>query len=473
MERPPYIRGPFFGNTYMKQHYYAAIDLKSFYASVECVDRGLDPLTANLVVADFTRTDGTICLAVSPSLKALGLPGRCRLFEVKNKAQEYKAKTGTDLEYIVAPPRMQKYIDYSRKIYETIYTAFVSPEDILIYSIDEVFLDITSYLKFSKQTPISFTQNIVKSIFESTGLTATAGVGTNLYLAKIAMDILAKHSKPNSEGVRVAFLDEEKFKKELWRHTPLTDFWGIGHQTAKRLAKYNLLTFGDLARVALKDEEFFYKLFGVNAELFIDHLWGQEPTTMQDIKNYHAKSSSISRGQVLGQPAPISTARLLIAEMANALTITLAEKHLKTDLITLDLTYASHTTSHGSIRSINNSKESAPTSSSKNLINLTIKLFDKIVKPEQNVKRLNISYCNLIPTQNRKAPQGSHQQLNLLYPEPTSPAKNEYEQKQEQLSEAILSIQKRYGKNSILKAMNYEEGATARLRNHQIGGHHA
>jgi len=457
----------------MKQHYYAAIDLKSFYASVECVERGLDPLTTNLVVADFTRTDGTICLAVSPSLKALGLPGRCRLFEVKAKAQEYKQKTGAELEYIVAPPRMQRYIDYSRKIYETVYTAFVSPEDILIYSIDEVFLDITSYLKFSKQTPIGFTQDIVKNIFKSTGLTATAGVGTNLYLAKIAMDILAKHSKPNSEGARIAFLDEKKFKKELWEHTPLTDFWGIGRQTAKRLAKYNLLTFGDLARVALRDEGFFYKLFGINAELFIDHLWGQEPTTMQDIKNYHAKSSSISRGQVLGQSVPASTARLLVAEMADALTITLTEKHLKTDLITLNLTYTNRTTSHGSIRSTNSSKEPAPTSSSKNLINLTVKLFDIIMKPEQSVKRINISYCNLISTQNCKAPQESRQQLNLLYPESTSSAQNKYEQKQEQLSEAILNIQKRYGKNSILKAMNYEEGATTRLRNRQIGGHHA
>ena len=255
-----------------REKWFAAIDLKSFYASVECVERGLDPLTTNLVVADFTRTDGTICLAVSPSLKELGLPGRCRLFEVKEKAREYRYETGKELEYIVAPPQMKKYLEYSRKIYQKVFLEAVAEEDIFRYSIDEVFMDISSYLKYSEKTPEDFVRGILRQIYRKTRLTATAGVGTNLYLAKVGMDILAKKKKPDRYGARIAVLDEEKFKKELWGHKPLTDFWRIGRATARKLEKFNLYTMGDLARVAIKDEEFFYKMFGVDAELFIDHI---------------------------------------------------------------------------------------------------------------------------------------------------------------------------------------------------------
>ncbi len=427
--------------------FFAAIDLKSFYASVECVERGLDPLTTNLVVADFTRTDGTICLAVSPSLKKLGLGGRCRLFEVKEKAREYKYETGRDLEYIVAPPRMKKYLDYSNKIYRKCYLSFVAPDDIFRYSIDEVFIDITSYLKFSHKSPEEFTSDIVKKIYTTTGLTATAGIGTNLYLAKVAMDILAKHADPDKNGVRLASLDEQKFKNQLWSHKPLTDFWGIGRQTAKKLEKYNLTTFGSLARVALLDEEFFYKLFGINAELFIDHLWGLEPTTMRDVKAYRSKDNSLSRGQVLGEPVSQSTARLLVAEMADALALSLVEKGLKTNLLTLDLIYdkSAHAhSSHGSIRF-------QYTSSPKVLTNLAITLFAKNAQ-QKPIKRLYLSYGNIT---------NDVKQLSFFA-----------EEKDKNLSRAVLEIQSRFGKNAILKATSYEDGATLRLRNHQIGGHH-
>ncbi|MBQ3294220.1 DNA methylase [Candidatus Saccharibacteria bacterium] len=429
-------------------HYYAAIDFKSFYASVECVEIGLDPLTANLVVADQSRTDGTICLAVSPNLKKLGLPGRARLFEVKERARLYRAETGRDLEYYVAPPRMKTYLTYSNHIYRNIFLNHVAPEDIFRYSIDEVFIDLTSYLKFSGLSPEAFASRIVQDIFNKTGLTATVGTGTNLYLAKIAMDILAKHTEPNQDGVRLAFLDEAKFKRELWHHTPLTDFWGIGHQTAKKLAKYNLTTFGALARVALKDEDFFYKLLGVDAELFIDHLWGIEPTTMRDVKNYRPKSNSLSRGQVLGEPVSADTARLLVLEMADELALSLAEKGLKTDLLTLDLIYDKSTPARPS----RGSKRSPYTASSKTLRTLTVSLFEKIAVPNLLIKRLYLSFNNLT---------NEAQQLSLFT-----------EEKEENLSRAVLEIQHRFGKNAILKATSYEDGTTLRLRNHQIGGHH-
>lgn len=447
-----------------KPSYFAAIDFKSFYASVECVERGLDPMTTNLVVADFTRTDGTICLAVSPSLKKLGLGGRCRLFEVKEKAREYKYQTGRDLEYLVAPPRMKKYLEYSNRVFKNIYCAFVAPEDIFRYSIDEVFIDLTSYLKFSGKTPEEFTSDIVKTIYDKTGLVATAGVGTNLYLAKVAMDILAKHAEPDPNGVRLASLTEQSFKEQLWHHEPLTDFWGIGRQTAKKLAKYNLTTFGSLARVALKDEDFFYKLLGVNAELFIDHLWGIEPTTMQAVKNYRPKDNSLSRGQVLGEAVSAATAHLLVLEMADELALTLAEKGLKTDLLTLDLIYdksAPARPAHGSARFPH-------TSSPKLLSNHAARLCDRLVNRNAKIKRLYLSYGNLVtPADLAK----SHAQLDLFSPNsPRTPSAPE--QHDENLSRAVLEIQHRFGKNAILKATSYEEGATLRQRHHQIGGHH-
>ncbi|MBR2695831.1 DNA methylase [Candidatus Saccharibacteria bacterium] len=457
-----------------KQSYFAAIDLKSFYASVECVERELDPLTTNLVVADFTRTDGTICLAVSPSLKKLGLPGRCRLFEVKAKAREYKFETGHDLEYLVAPPRMRKYLTYSNRIYQKCYLSFVAPEDIFRYSIDEVFIDITSYLKFSGKSPEEFTSDIVKKIFDVTGLTATAGVGTNLYLAKVAMDILAKHAEPDQNGVRMAFLDEAKFKQELWAHTPLTDFWGIGRKTAIKLAKYDLTTFGALARVAIKDEDFFYKLFGVDAELFIDHLWGIEPTTMRDIKNYRSKDNSLSRGQVLGEPVNAATARLLVMEMVDELTLSLVEQNAKTNLITLDLIYDKSTpttSSHGSTHPRDVNGEIYYTASPKSLQKSIIELFDRIVIKKSLIKRIYLSFGNL---HNSEILHSAPTQLRLNCADSSRAPINSKidENREESLSRAVLDIQKRFGKNAILKATSYEDGATLRLRNHQIGGHH-
>ena len=454
-------------------HYYAAIDFKSFYASVECVELGLDPLTSNLVVADQSRTDGTICLAVSPSLKQLGLPGRCRLFEVKERARLYKAETGRDLEYYVVPPHMKTYLAYSNRIYHDIFLHHVAPEDIFRYSIDEVFIDLTSYLKFSGLSAEAFASRIVQDIFLKTGLTTTVGVGTNLYLAKVAMDILAKHAAPDQNGVRLASLTEQTFKEQLWNHTPLTDFWGIGHQTAQKLAKYNLTTFGALARVALKDEDFFYKLLGVNAELFIDHLWGIEPTTMRDVKNFRPKSNSLSRGQVLGEAVSATTARLLVLEMADELALALAEKRLKTNLLTLDLIYDKSTPTrpaHGSTRF-------SHTSSPKLLSEQASRIFDRITNPSAKIKRLYLSYGNLITPENLAK---THAQLDLFSTPVATPdsvanslrASFTPEQRDENLSRAVLEIQHRFGKNAILKAVSYEEGTTLRERHHQIGGHH-
>ncbi len=447
------------------QRYYAAIDLKSFYASVECVELGLDPLTTNLVVADQTRTDGTICLAVSPSLKQLGLSGRARLFEVKEKAREYKSRTGKELEYIVAPPRMRTYIKYSQKVYDEAYSAFIAPADIYRYSIDEVFIDLTSYLKYPHKTPEELTSEIVQKIYATTGLTATAGVGTNPYLAKIAMDILAKHAEPDKNGVRLASLNEESFKEKLWSHRPLTDFWGIGRQTAKKFEKFNLFTFGDLARVALKDEEFFYKILGINAEVFIDHLWGIEPTTLQDVKNYRAKTSSLSTGQVLGEPVDLKTACLLLLEMADSLALSLSEKSLETNLLVVDIIYDKHTpapTSHGSIHPEDSAGSPVYTSKGSTLVALTESLFNRIAVPDKLVKRLYLTFGNV-----QEKGKGNLVQLDLFAEETPD------ETKDDNLSKAILDIQSRYGKNAILKAMNYEEGATLRSRNHQIGGHRA
>ncbi|MBR2587101.1 DNA methylase [Candidatus Saccharibacteria bacterium] len=452
----------------MRKSFYAAIDLKSFYASVECVNRGLDPMTTNLVVADQSRTDGTICLAVSPSLKKLGLSGRARLFQVKERAKLFKAETGRDLEYIVAPPRMKKYLDYSNRLYRDVFLNFVAGDDIFRYSIDEVFLDITSYLKFSKKSPEDFTRAIVRKIFETTGLIATAGVGTNLYLAKIAMDILAKHAEPDATGARLASLDERSFKEKLWGHEPLTDFWSIGHQTAKKLGQYNLRTFGDLARVALKDEDFFYKLFGIDAEIFIDHLWGIEPVTMQDVKRYRPKVNSLSNGQVLGAAVNAKTARLLLAEMVDELSLDLVQKSLKTNLITLDLFYSKDTStapSHGSIHPEDSAGSPIYTASPKILRKRTLELFDKIIKSDKNVKRLYISFGNVL---SKTVADSRPVQLDLFTP--TVPENTEA--RDEDLSHAILKIRNRFGKNAILNATSLEDGANLCTRNHQIGGHH-
>lgn len=451
-----------------REKWFAAIDLKSFYASVECVERGLDPLTTNLVVADFTRTDGTICLAVSPSLKELGLPGRCRLFEVKEKAREYRYETGKELEYIVAPPQMKKYLEYSRKIYQKVFLEAVAEEDIFRYSIDEVFMDISSYLKYSEKTPEDFVRGILRQIYRKTRLTATAGVGTNLYLAKVGMDILAKKKKPDRYGARIAVLDEEKFKKELWGHKPLTDFWRIGRATARKLEKFNLYTMGDLARVAIKDEEFFYKMFGVDAELFIDHIWGVEPVGMRDVKNYKPVSNSLSSGQVLGETVFYRVGRLLVAEMMEDLSLKMVEKGMETDLLTLDLVYDDKERSHGSCHPLDGKGEIAFSSSGKVLIKRATEMFDRIVDPRKKIKRIYLSAGDLVKAGEGRKILKKNEQLRLG--EKPENGKTETDTK---LTEAMLTIKRRYGANSISRAMSFEEGANGRKRNRMIGGHNA
>ncbi len=435
--------------------YYAAIDLKSFYASVECVERSLNPLTTDLVVADATRTDKTICLAVSPHLKAkTGLNGRCRLFEAK--------KTGTN--FIIAPPRMGLYIEYSKKIFRDIYKNFVAPEDIFVYSIDEVFLDISSYLNFPKTTPENFIRKILKAIYEKTGLTATAGIGTNLYLAKIAMDILAKHADADETGSRMAFLDERLYKQKLWSHRPLTDFWRVGKGTAKRLERFNIFTQGDIARTALSDEEFLYKIFGTDTEIIIDHAFGIEPITLKEIKQYHSDKKSISEGQVIGVATNLETAKLLTLEMSDNLSLRLNKRKMKTNL--LDLVFVFDKKSQ--LRSVHTSlRLDTYKAQPKIILAAASKLVDKLEKllrdntsPEQSfrVKKIYLSFNNLIPLS-----ENASNQLNLFSNEIIDTS----------LSDAILDIKSRYGKNSILRGINLEKNATAKNRNKLIGGHHS
>ena len=435
--------------------YYAAIDLKSFYASVECVERSLNTLTTDLVVADATRTDKTICLAVSPHLKAkTGLNGRCRLFEAK--------KTGTN--FIIAPPRMGLYIEYSKKIFRDIYKNFVAPEDIFVYSIDEVFLDISSYLNFPKTTPENFIRKILKAIYEKTGLTATAGIGTNLYLAKIAMDILAKHADADETGSRMAFLDERLYKQKLWSHRPLTDFWRVGKGTAKRLERFNIFTQGDIARTALSDEEFLYKIFGTDTEIIIDHAFGIEPITLKEIKQYHSDKKSISEGQVIGVATNLETAKLLTLEMSDNLSLRLNKRKMKTNL--LDLVFVFDKKSQ--LRSVHTSlRLDTYKAQPKIILAAASKLVDKLEKllrdntsPEQSfrVKKIYLSFNNLIPLS-----ENASNQLNLFSNEIIDTS----------LSDAILDIKSRYGKNSILRGINLEKNATAKNRNKLIGGHHS
>ena len=318
---------------------FAAIDLKSFYASVECVARGLDPLTANLVVADARRTEKTICLAVSPSMKKLGLPGRCRLFEVVQKAEQYRRRTGRKLEYVVAPPRMQLYVDTSAKIYEQVYLKYVDAGDIHVYSVDEVFIDLAPYLSLYGVPARELVRRIVGDILSLTGITATAGIGTNLYLAKVAMDIVAKHVEADRDGVRIAELDEFSYRERLWAHKPLTDFWRVGKGIARRLEKRGMYTMGDVARMSLVDEELLYREFGVDAELLIDHAWGAETCAMADIKRYRPEENSISVGQVLSAPYDFEKGRLIVREMADGLALELAQKGLATDAVSLMVGY--------------------------------------------------------------------------------------------------------------------------------------
>lgn len=447
---------------------YITIDLKSFYASVECVERGLDPLKAKLVVADESRTDKTICLAVSPALKAQGIPGRARLYEVKQKTKD---------KFIIACPRMAFYISYSTRIYN-IYLHYIAPEDIHVYSIDEVFIDATPYLKNYHTTPRELATRIIKEVLQETGITATAGVGTNLYLAKVAMDIVAKHVKPNKDGVRIAELDEQTYRKKLWHHRPLTDFWRVGRGYAKRLESHGLYTMGDVALCSEKDEDFLYKEFGINAELLIDHAWGWEPCEIKDIKGAKPRTHSLSSGQVLKEPYTYDKALVVALEMAEEIGLKLLKHQLLTNQVILTVGYDKKSLGTGYQGEITqdfygrsipkhahgtyNLKEHTY---STRLIGEAIQsLFEKHVDPELLIRRINIDVAHI---KTEEALKTQPQQLSLF-----DTAKDTTNQEKEtRMSQAILAIKHRYGKNAILKGINFEDGATGRERNAQIGGH--
>ena len=493
---------------------YIAIDLKSFYASVECVDRGLDPLDTNLVVADPTRTEKTICLAVSPSLKSYGIPGRARLFEAIQKVREvntqrkYKAPghsfshesyfhselikdPSAELTFITAPPRMAHYMEVSTRIYN-VYLKYIAPEDIHDYSIDEVFIDATDYLKTYGLTPRELAMKMVLDVLETTGITATAGIGTNLYLCKIAMDIYAKHCVPDKNGVRIAELDEMSYRRILWDHRPLTDFWRVGRGISKKLEEHGMYTMGDVARCSVGresdyyNEDLLYKLFGVNAELLIDHAWGWEPTEISDIKSYRPESSSLSSGQVLQEPYEFSKAKLVLKEMADLLSLELVSKRIVTDQIVLTVGYdieslkksysgAVETDRYG--RKIPKTAHSSEnigryTSSTKLICETAMKLFDRIVDKELLVRRMYI-VANHIITENDAEKEREYIQLNLFSDTGKQEAEENELKKEKDMQKAILKIKSKYGKNSIIKGMNLKEGATALERNRQIGGHKA
>ncbi len=451
---------------------YIAIDLKSFYASVECFERGLDPLTTNLVVADESRTDKTICLAVSPSLKAYGIPGRARLFEVKKTLSDVEKRTGEHIDFIIAPPRMARYIKFSTDIYK-IYLNFISSEDIHIYSIDEVFMDVTSYLSIYKKTAHELAITIIRSVLEQTGITATVGIGTNMYLAKIAMDIVAKHMPADKDGVRIAELDEMSYRKLLWGHKPLTDFWRIGRGTAKRLAKMKIYTMGQLARESLYNEDYIYKIFGIDAEILIDHAWGIEPTLIEDIKSYKPSTNSLSSGQVLSEPYSTEKARIIVSEMTDLVVLDMVKKKVLSDSFTLVINYDRESVDNGTydgeinmdfygrlvpVPSHGTANFGEHTSSTQIIMKHMLELYDRIVTPGVTVRRITISANNL------KNEADTYQQMNLF---------TDYkEQEQEKnLQKALIEIQEKYGKNAILKGTNFLEGATTIERNSQIGGH--
>ncbi|MBQ8639222.1 MAG: DNA methylase [Lachnospiraceae bacterium] len=470
---------------------YVAIDLKSFYASIECVERNLDPMTTNLVVADASRTEKTICLAVSPSLKKHGLGGRCRLFEVVQKAREYKARTGKELTYITAPPRMQLYIDYSTRIYE-IYLNYVSADDIHVYSIDEVFIDVTDYLSLYHKPPRELTKAMILDVLNTTGITAAAGIGTNLYLAKIAMDIVAKHVDADSDGVRIAELDEMKYRQLLWNHRPLTDFWRVGRGIARRLEKNGMFTMGDVARMSLTCEDVLYNEFGIDAELLIDHAWGAEPCTMADIKAYRPETNSISSGQVLSCAYDFEKGRLIIQEMVDLLVLDLVEKGLVTDSVTLQIGYDREMVddksyrgeihvdrygrkvpkpAHGTVRLTDAAGNPVFSSSTGKIMDASLSLYDQIVSPRLSVRRMNVTFNHVIPADSQ--PKETWQQLNLFTDYEALEREKQKEEKERKMQMAMLSIKQKYGKNAILKGMNLQEGATAMDRNRQIGGHKA
>jgi Nucleotidyltransferase/DNA polymerase involved in DNA repair len=506
-----------------QQKQYIAIDLKSFYASVEAVERGLDPLDVNLVVADESRSDKTICLAVSPALKALGVPGRARLFEAKQRmrevnalrrgalygrsftgksafASELAADPGLELDCIVATPRMSHYMDYSRRIVE-IYLRYVSMEDLLVYSIDEVFIDATHYLKTSGMTAHEFARTMIRDVLRETHITATAGVGTNLYLAKIAMDIMAKHIPADEDGVRIAELDERTYREQLWCHRPLTDFWRVGRGIARKLEQYGLHTMGDIARCSegpansVHNEDLLYRLFGVNAELLIDHAWGWEPTEIADCKAYVPESKSLSQGQVLTSPYTADKGRLIVQEMADQLSMDLVRKGLCTDQIVVDVSYDVDNLKgdnaakfHGEIvidrygrqapKGVHGSQNlDRPTASTKKIVDAATAIYDRVVDTSLLVRRFNIAAVHLIPQSEVDSGEPEYEQLNLFTDYEARDRKRAAEQaelaKETKVQKALLNIRDRYGRNAIVRGLNLKEGATGIDRNGQIGGHKA
>ena len=494
-----------------EQHIYIAIDLKSFYASVECQERGLNPLTTNLVVADNSRTEKTVCLAVTPSLKQYGIGGRARLFEVVQKVKEINIErkikapnhifTGTsyddtalkknsdlELSYIIAPPRMKYYMQYSTKIYN-IYLKWFSAEDIYVYSIDEVFIDVTHYLKTYNMRAGELITKVIQDVYDNTGITATGGMGTNLYLAKIAMDIVAKHAQPNKNGVRIAGLDENLYRKLLWTHTPITDFWRVGKGTAKKLEKHGIYTMGDVARTSIKNEDLLYKLFGINAELLIDHAWGYEPVTIKSIKAYRPASNSICSGQVLHCPYNYEDTKVIVKEMTELLTLDLVEKNLVTNQIVLTIGYDVENITNRNIsyngevttdrygRKIPKHAHGTinldhQTSSTKIIMDATMKLYERIINKNLIVRRINITANNVISVmeaENKK----TFEQIDLFTDYHKKDKEQQEEKKERNLQKAVIDIKNKYGKNAIIKGMNLQDAGTTIDRNNQVGGHKA
>lgn len=487
---------------------YIAIDLKSFYASAECVSRGLDPLRTNLVVADPTRTEKTICLAVSPSLKAYGISGRARLFEVVQKVaavnearqraypqhklyvREYddqliRSDPSLALDYIVAPPRMAYYMELSTRIYQ-LYLQYIAPEDIHVYSIDEVFIDATRYLALYNIDAWGFARRLMSTVLRETGITATAGIGPNLFLCKVAMDVGAKHIQPDKNGVRIAQLTEQSFRELLWGHRPLTDFWRVGKGYAKKLEANGMFTLGDVARRSLTDEELLYRLFGVNAELLIDHAWGWEPVTLADIKAYRPEKCSLGAGQVLSCAYPASKARIVVREMADALALELVGKRLVAEQLVLTVGYdrAGSTDGYTGPRTTDPYGRSipkpahgtehlpCPTASSRYIIDAAMALFDRIVDQRLPVRRMSL-VADRLTAEDLSARQAQPEQLDLFTDYAVKKEQEAALKREKNLQRAVLDIKNKYGKNAILKGMNYEEGATAAQRNRQIGGHKA
>ena len=501
----------------MSERTYIAIDLKSFYASVECVERRLNPLTTNLIVADPSRTEKTICLAVSPSLKAYGIGGRARVFEVLQRLKEVNNERRNnspnhrlngistsdidlhkhpdwEVDFITAVPRMAYYIDYSTRIYK-IYLKFIAPEDIYTYSIDEVFIDATQYLKSYKMTAHELARKMIATVQQYTGITATAGIGTNMYLCKVAMDIVAKHIPADKDGVRIAELDEMSYRRQLWDHRPLNSFWRVGKGIAQKLESYGIDTMGKIARCSLRNEDLLYNLFGVNAELLIDHAWGWEPCTMEAVKAYRPETNSLSHGQVLQSAYDYKKARVVVQEMTDAIALELVDKRLVTNQLVLTISYDSESLSDPQIRA----KYHGPittdyygrqvpkhahgtanlermTSSSRLITEAVMSLYDRIINPDLLVRRINLTTNNVVE-ESKASEHNTPIQLDLFTDyEELERKRNEEKaalEKERKMQEAVLSIKKRFGKNAILKGLNYEEGATAKDRNQQIGGHKA